>query len=344
MTACSQEPWPAGSDHPSPGVAQAFAAKHDIAVVHLVWAPLGLATLQRFLASYARHRAGLEHRLVILCNGFDGPHDRRLAEIDRALAAVEHERLSTPRPLLDLEAYRFAAATLQAHLLCFVNSFSEILHDDWLGRLAATLREPRIGAVAATGSWGSHASHMRYNLGLGGPYARVFPGREPTQRVFAALAGQPGAAQERPSAIAVALHTALTTARQTIGFAQFPAPHLRTNGLLIERERWLALCPAGALRDKLATHRLEGGRRSITARLRSDGLDVAIVGRDGRAYRGEDWPSSFTFWQGEQQNLLIADNQTRTYQEGDALRRRVLSAYAWGSRAAPLEPSAAVPA
>jgi hypothetical protein len=315
-------------------------------VIHLVWAPLGVETLERFLASYKRHPAGLEHRLIVLCNGFDGPDDQRLAEAERALAGIEHERLLTPRPVLDLEAYRFAAGQLDARSVCFVNSFSEIVTDDWLLQLTSPMSDRSIGAVAATGSWGSHASHMRYSLGLGGPYGRVFPGRESTERVFAELAegAQTQPSHERPGAIAAALYVAATTARQTIGFAQFPAPHLRTNGLLIERERWLALCPETALRDKLATHRLEAGRRSITAKLRAGGLDVAIVGRDGRAYRGEQWPASFTFWQGEQQNLLIADNQTRAYQEGDALRRRVLSAYAWGARAAPAEPIATVPA
>ena len=40
-------------------------------------------------------------------------------------------------------------------------------------------------------------------------------------------------------------------------------------------------------------------------------------------------------WQGEQRGLLVADNQTDTYEHADAGRRLLLSQYAWGTRAAP---------
>jgi hypothetical protein len=245
----------------------------------------------------------------------------------------------------DLGSYRLAANELTHGRLLFLNSFSVILVGDWLALLTAAESEPRIGAVAASGSWGSRASHVRYHNRLGGPYARVFPDQAVTNRVFAELAG--GNAQPAPGAVAPAgppslrarvagpVQAVVQVAREAVQFAQFPCPHLRTNGLLIERERWLEVCP-GTPRDKFAAHRLESGRRGITARLRSDGLQVAIVGRDGRSYPSDEWPASLTFWQGNQENLLIADNQTRAYQEGDSLMRQVLSGYAWGEQAVPL--------
>jgi hypothetical protein len=121
-------------------------------------------------------------------------------------------------------------------------------------------------------------------------------------------------------------------ARELVQFADFPSPHLRTNALLVDRERWLDVCRPSP-RDKLAAHRLESGRRGITARLTAMGLRVVVVGRDGRAYERSQWPDSRTFWQSSQENLLVADNQTRAYADGDAQRRRVLSGYAWGFQA-----------
>ncbi len=44
-----------------------------IAVVHLVWGPLGAGPLQEFLASYKRHPAGAEHELVVLLNNVPDP-------------------------------------------------------------------------------------------------------------------------------------------------------------------------------------------------------------------------------------------------------------------------------
>jgi hypothetical protein len=68
------------------------------------------------------------------------------------------------------------------------------------------------------------------------------------------------------------------------------------------------------------------------------GLRPLVVGKDGRCYEKEEWHTSNTFWQGDQQNLLVADNQTNDYQNGSAERRLFLSRYAWGENAAPSAP------
>ncbi len=48
-----------------------------IAVVHLVWGPLGPEPLRDFLRSYHAHDAGAPHELVVLFNGV--PHGDREA-------------------------------------------------------------------------------------------------------------------------------------------------------------------------------------------------------------------------------------------------------------------------
>jgi hypothetical protein len=47
------------------------------------------------------------------------------------------------------------------------------------------------------------------------------------------------------------------------------------------------------------------------------------------------WPSTRTFSQGGQGNLLVEDNHTRAHLDADALMPRVLSGYAWGPEADP---------
>ncbi len=178
---------------------------------------------------------------------------------------------------------------------------------------------------------------MRYENGLGGPYARVFSDRAQTHAVFAALAGEDTGAGASPSLLSRA-HSGAVIARQLLGFAEFAAPHLRTNGLLVERESWLRACPR-APRDKLAAHRMESGRRGVSARLRKEG-ELLLAGREG-VFREPEWPASNTFWQGDQGNLLIGDNQTLAYERGDERTRRVLSGYAWGTSAAPVDPRVA---
>ncbi len=358
MTSGSQ---PAAVDRQRP------QAGSQLGVVHLVRRANGLEPFRGFLDSYRRHAGGVEHELVLVLKGFDEP---RSSEPYRELAEdLAAGWLSVPDDGFDLGAYRHAAAALAHHRLLLLNSFSVILADGWLDLLAAAARAPRVGAVAASGSWGSQSSHLRYGLGLGGPYKGVFADRRSTDGVFAELAelaagAQPagdaesprgaqsassaeslgGAAdQPRRKPIGTGIEIVRTMARQAVCFPAFPSPHLRTNGLLIERARWLRVC-ARAPRDKLAAHRLESGRGGITARLRAEGMEAVVVGRDGHSYDAEEWPASRTFWQGDQENLLIGDNQTRAYHDGDALRRRVLAGYAWGPSGAPSEPARAVPA
>ena len=65
------------------------------------------------------------------------------------------------------------------------------------------------------------------------------------------------------------------------------------------------------------------------------GRGPGYADRDGVAYEAEEWPRSHTFWQSDQERLLIADKQTRVYTNGGFERRRLLSALAWGQQADP---------
>jgi hypothetical protein len=306
----------------------------DICVVHLVWAPLGPEPLRRFLDSYTRYSAGVEHRLLILFNGFRADHD--LSPWQRALDHVRHEELRIPSPVLDLAAYRQAVERITAARYCFLNSYSVIREDGWLELMSSIASGHRVGAVGASGSWGSQFSHARYALGLGGPYRRVFADRQATHRVFAGLSADTPAATSPAGPLRRALAGARGVIAYSVAFPPFPSPHLRSNCLLIDRDLWLRVADP-APHDKLAAYRVESGRRGITARLRAMGLRVLVAGRDGHSYDTAEWPASRTFWQGSQENLLVEDNQTRAYQQGDSEVRRVLSGYAWGPQADPAE-------
>jgi hypothetical protein len=283
-----------------------------------------------------RHSAGVDHRLLVLFNGF-GP-DQDITPWQRCLDQVRHDELRIPTPTLDLTAYRQAVEHLPAAQYCFLNSYSVIRQDGWLELMRSISCGPRVGAVGASGSWGSQSSHARYAFGLGGPYSRVFGDRRATDRVFTRLSPHPPTASSSVGSVRLALARARGLVAYSVAFPAFPSPHLRSNCLMIDRDLWLRVV-GGAPRNKWAAYRLESGRRGITARLKAMGLRAVVAGRDGRCYDVAEWPASRTFWQGRQQNLLIEDNQTHAYEHGDAETRRVLSGYAWGPRAEPVENS-----
>ncbi len=297
------------------------------ALVHLVWAPAGLAPFEAFLASYRRHEAGIEHDLVLLFNGFEdapalGPFRERAA----GLGAGE---LVLARPCLDLAAYAQAAARLEHERMCVLNSYSEVLAAGWLHILAAPLDDPATGATAATGSWGSILGFGLWQAGFGGGYDCVFGDRRQTRDVWHAAngLGPPGDRSYR-------VWNAIDVMRTLRVGSLFPAVHLRTNAFCIRRTLLRELA-GGGLATKRATYRLESGRRSLTACLRDRGLATLVVDRHGTARPPAHWPQASVFWQEDQQDLLVGDNQTRLYDAAAPAQRDALRGYAWGLHARP---------
>jgi hypothetical protein len=300
-------------------------------VVHLVWGPLGPEPLRRFLRSYREHPAGAAHELVILLNNVDA---NRRPELLGELEGVPHRLLDLPAPVQDLAAYAQAARRLEHERLCFLNSHSEILAADWLAKLDGALEAPDAGLVGATGSWGSQRSHLLHDRGLPSPYRSVFPDRRWMQEQFLAIDRERFGEPARLPKTRRLLNTWRATFEAVIGFGSFPAPHLRTTAFLVDRALFVSLNPQGRrLRRKVHAFALESGRRSYTRRIQSLGLRVLVVDREGARYEPEQWDRSRTFWQADQEGLLVADNQTRRYETGDRDRKLLLARFAWGARA-----------
>ncbi|MDQ6803553.1 MAG: hypothetical protein M3065_01005 [Actinomycetota bacterium] len=309
----------------------ALGASARLAVLHLVRKANGPEPLTRFLDSYRAHRAGVEHELVLLLKGFES--EAESAPFMALAADVTDRSLSVVDQGFDIGSYRAAAERLAHRTLCLLNSFSVILAGDWLQSLCAAHSAPGVGLAGATGSWASPHTALRHELGLGGPYAAAMGDRNRSlERVRELAEASPSEAAPRRTAVRM-LATARSMSSRAMDFPAFPNRHVRTNAVVVDREMLLR-ARVGALRDKLAAWRFESGRRSLTRQVEAMGLRAVLVGRDGRSFEYGEWPRSDTFWQGEQENLLIADNQTESYRSADAELRSVLSAFAWGATGA----------
>ncbi len=304
----------------------------SVCVVHLVRAGNDPEPHRAFFDSYRRHAAGIPHELLLLLKGFTS---RSGADQYRALAGdLPSRELRVSDHGFDLNAYFEVVKREHSTYLCFVNSFSTILVDGWLAMLREALRQPGVGIVSATGSWASQRSCMLYQLGAPNAYARAYESRRRTRAEFRAHTSVPADPGARQRPIARRFETARGFVRQAIYFDPFPAYHLRTNAFMATRHT-LARVRVGPLQTKLDAYRLESGTRSITKQIEAMGSDVLVVGRDGTGYHKADWDRSDTFWQADQDNLLVADNQTREYERGDVALRLLLSRFAWGDRARP---------
>ncbi len=298
-----------------------------LAVVHLVREVNGIGAFTSFLDSYACHGADAEHDLILLFKGFTSSEG--LEPYRQCAAGLATGDLEVSDDGLDLTAYLAAARRLDHSRICFLNSFTTIEAPGWLGLLAEPLDEPATGLVGATGSWGSHRSFALSLLGLPNGYRGSLGDRRSTGPALRSVGSEPDIGRLRRAGRAM-----VDLPREIVGYPGFPAPHVRTNAFAIERELLLSL-RSGRLATKSAAYRFEGGTRGLTAQVRARGLEVVVAGRQGGWLRPEAWPEADIYFQGEQRDLLVADNQTRAYADGTPAQRAALAAYAWGPRARP---------
>lgn len=286
-----------------------------IAVVHLVRARNGIAPFRRFIESYLANDGGIDHELLLVFKGFRGKED--LSEYEELLGRLRHRRLFVRDYGYDIRAYLAAVKTFDFHSFCFLNSYSVILDKDWLLKMADHAAGKDVGLVGATGSYMSHYTFLIDNpeIGMSLPFgSRQVP--------------LPGVAGRAFRSILMKTHGD--------HFDPFPNPHIRTNAFFVSREL-LRSIPHGILLRKKHAHLFESGKEGLTRQVFRRKMKALVVGRDGKAYEWEKWPDSHTLWQGKQENLLVADNVTRKYSEGDLATRVTLSRRAWGAAARPGE-------
>jgi hypothetical protein len=273
-------------------------ADPQLCVAHLVRRSNPLSALRGFVESYARFPAGMPHDLLIIFKGF--PRGGGLAPYETCLEGVAHKRVFFSDYGFDVRPYLKVAREQPYRYFMFLNSFSRLLAPGWLELLFRHAGKPRVGLVGATGSHQSIVSDA------------------------------PLLWAERRAAV-----NALRRARYALSiwrrFPEFPNHHLRTNGFLASREVLLRVRHAPIL-TKWAAYRFESGVGSMTRQVAEAGLTPLVAGADGRAYEPDAWPESHTFWISRQENLLVSDNQTRAYADGDDAVRERLAYFAWRRR------------
>ena len=291
-----------------------IATLHEIGVVHLVRAQNGIEPFKHFLESYRQNHGGVKHDLIVVMKGFDQKYnmDYHL----ELLASFKHIIVEVPDIGYDIMVY-FAIAKRYANqyqYFCFLNSFSEILDHNWLSKLYMYISQPNIGLVGATGSWESHGNIQTWlnAITVGLSHYSTHKDKVFWKRIIIGTVG------------------IWNHCRTLMCFKLFPNYHIRSNAFMIPSELINSLkCPI--MKTKMDAYKFESGKMGMTMQILKLKKNVFVVGKDGLGYEKKVWNKSKTFWQAEQENLLVADNQTRNYQFGDLERRKYLSCCAWGT-------------
>lgn len=275
----------------------------EICVAHLVRERNGIAPFSAFLDSYRRNSGGTAHDLLLIFKGFDD--ESVPAEFSALLDKLSYRTLFLPDEGLDIVPYFHAARTLDYHYFCFLNSFSVLLDENWLVKMSEHVRREGVGVVGATASHESFYSTLRHNWKA-----------DRSRWLYRGM-------------LAIEYNKLREMLIYKKRFPPFPNYHIRSNAFIISRHLMLTLKP-GTIKEKMDAHEFESGHESLTRQILAMNLEALVVGRDGRAYAKENWRESFTFRSGDQQNLLVADNQTRIYERADPETRRNLTEATWG--------------
>ncbi len=284
----------------------------ETCVVHLVRAKNGLEPFRNFLDSYRAHPAGLTHALLIVFKGFRS--SVQVLEYQKLLEAFPHQQLFVSDFGYDIRAYFLAVKANDYKYYCFLNSFSTILHDDWLLKMYRLISREDVGLVGATGSYESPYSNVIEKIG---PKAEV--------NLF-------GFKIRVPGLVRLVYEMTVRKVEQFVyglRFDPFPNGHVRTNAFMVSSEMMQAI-KAPTIITKMDAHRFECGKSSLTKQVLKTGKKALVVGKDGVGYDVDAWFTSRTFKIGSQENLLISDNQTRYFELSDSRQKSILTMRAWG--------------
>lgn len=285
----------------------------DVAVVFLARGiGRGLAAAEAFFSSYAGHKPGAPHDLIVLRKGFASPVES--AALGQVAQAHGASLLDLPDDGFDWGAYFRAASILRHDWMLLLNTHSRLVANFWLQHYLAAAK-PDVGIVGATGTWQSIAANFEYVLTLAGGVTRnrtiLHGAMEFLQQSAAAFAGP-----------------LLWRNRR---FAKFPNIHVRSNAFLIRRDILQLFASQRVLpQTKWQAFELESGRCGLPSFVRSAGLALRLVGADGRAFAPEHWPESGTYSTPGQINLLVSDNQTRIYEQAARQQQQWIETLNWG--------------
>lgn len=306
---------------------------YDLALFYLARKAEGLDSFRRFIESYRTHPAGCPHQLVIIYKGFGGHDDPALHEacsLFRELDDARSEVMVTDEHY-DIGAYLRAARQIDSRFVCFVNTHTEILADNWLAHLRNAIDDETVGVAGASASyeslydslalttkavWLAGIECVSYDRRLADHYQFILKVHTPHW-----LDGMHRQASRYGHFYGVYLaekwdafwKSTLAPGGENnflIDFARFPNPHIRSNGFIVRRTDFLRF---NVEPTKKSTYGFESGPNGLSITMLHEGKRLVLVDRNGRCLEPDQWPTSGCFRSGNQENLMIADNQTRSF-------------------------------
>ena len=281
----------------------------NVSVVYLAWLPFGIGYFKQFINSYLKYDAGYPHDLIIAFNGVAIDHpDKKETYIEYLQNnGIHNYKCLYFKAGQDVETYRKVAAALNSDYVLFFNTYTQVKASNWL-RFYIDNQSENIGIIGATGSYASYLRSINMKI----------------KRDFFSDASM----KKKFGYIKYILKLNLLFRYK---FGKYPNPHIRTTAFFIKRELFCDLYFKKP-KNKTEAYFFENGTKGLTKQILNRGLHCIIIDKSGKSYPIEQWPNSFTFWQGNQENLLISDNQTLKFEQGSPELKKILCREAWDAK------------
>ncbi len=237
--------------------------------------------IEHFFASYHAHPAGCEHNLHIIAKGFE-ENPQNYAKLQTLSKNAKANIIDLPDDGYDFMAYARASQKLSERFIFCLNTSSVILYDNWLQYFEYhTNKNPKLGMVGAFGSWESL------------PNLRKFMDNEITPA-------------DRTAYWKKYKHV-FTNKR----LYSFPNPHIRTNGVLMDRQVYLNHMQDKCIKYKFECYNLEGGSENISRHFTGLGYEIGVINCEGEFFYPDRWDLSYTFGCLDSDKGLFSDRQHR---------------------------------
>jgi SAM-dependent methyltransferase len=270
--------------------------------------------LRKFIESYLQHPAGYSHKLFFIKKGYQEFEDE-WQKLIAPLSHIDFDVMEVPDRNYCMGYYRELLEQYPNNYFLFLTAHSKILVDNWLDLYMRHANINRIlGATAAycsltkSGRKQSFFSQLlKYcSIRSMGRFLYYF-GHDPNKD------------------------------RQFSMFPDFPSISMRTNAFLVpphilDKINWPC---SKSIKTKMDEWIFESGKCGFSTQALKSGMELFVVGADGKKYSIDSWRESETFCSGKQKNLIIGDNHTEKYNNATPKEKKVLREMNWGRNAKP---------
>ncbi|MBR6162847.1 hypothetical protein IKQ26_03010 [bacterium] len=265
----------------------------------------GFSAFEKFLKSYEKFPAGVEHNLIILLRGYEN-NSEEYEKIKEICRQKKIKTIDTTDTGYDFGAYLEGAKQSFSEYIFCMNTTCEIMTENWLKKLFSAVNEK----YKLAGVCGSFELCPKFINDF-----RLADSFKDKIKVFF----------HKINIFRIVYRYYFTD--KTEGFPNYS---VRTSAFLIDRNLLIKYFEENDLpKTKLESYEIENGKNSLSKFVIKSGYEICVVDKSGKIFEKENFDKSNTY-RSEINNYIIKDRQIENYEKTNWLFKKYLKKICWG--------------